>query len=917
MNKTTIRYLFVVAAVLLLAGCATVNSSTRADRLAAVASISSQDDLYRAVHETRYRDARDAAARRVTRPDLCARLATRSDLSADVRTEIVGRVSDPDALARIAADPDTPEEIRAVAVGRIDDSAVLLGLLRTETIPEAIRRAALVRIGDDEKAWISLLRAKPAPDAWVLDEAVGRVASPAALAAFAARREMPAAPRRAALVKISDPDAMVRIASLRGDDRELRTAAMKRIGKDEAGWMKLLEAEPRLEDWVQEAALPHVSDLALLSAVLADRERPASVRLLAAERVEDPAALAVVVSDRGDVEEIRRAALARIKDAATCTALLRAEPRLEDWILRAALVRTDDAGLTAAFLVDRDASAAVRIAAASRVEDPAVLASVVESRDDEEDVRRAALARIEDEGTAMRLLEADPALEDWVAEHAVARVESPAGLAAVLLRTRLPDSVRKAAAERLGPAERRRAFLESTDDLAAAATFDAMDAEALAAPEAQKRLLSLFRAGKDPALRERAMLSLKPGTDLGSAADQKRIAEILLACDSAEARDFAGRTITASEAIRLVVTEGGASLREWALARATPDMAEEIALEDDASLEARTAALAKVTDPERLARIVKGKADDSIRIAALTRVTDDGVLRTLARNDCSPVVRRAAVERLEDEALLKDVAGNDPDPGVRMAAVSKIADEAFLTKVATDDADAGIRRFAVEQVSDQSVLVGVALAERDPAVKSAAMRKLTEDSRKHLADAIRAKTKGAGGLSFAGFRLGMEETDARLLFDVLLPGSDASTGASFVAGRATRFRFSATDLQKLLGINEAVSADMLRKRVERAMGCSFEYEPETFVVRGGYTIAEMKIYRFSAVSGEKAAFYASGWEENKEEFSNYIDMMRYEAPPDDEYGFFLAGVRQGIAQKLEETKKKKPGEPPGTLVMEK
>ena len=79
----------------------------------------------------------------------------------------------------------------------------------------------------------------------------------------------------------------------------------------------------------------------------------------------------------------------------------------------------------------------------------------------------------------------------------------------------------------------------------------------------------------------------------------------------------------------------------------------------------------------------------------------------------------------------------------------------------------------------------------------------------------------------------------------------------------------------------------------------------------------MKIYRFSAVSGEKAAFYASGWEENKEEFSNYIDMMRYEAPPDDVYGFFLAGVRQGVSQKFEEAKKKKPGEPPGTLVLEK
>jgi len=757
--KNTIRTLSAVAAALLLAGCATVNSSTRADRLAAVASLSSQEDLYRAVHETRYRDARDAAARRVTRPDLCARLATRSDLSADVRAEIVGRVTDSAALAGIAADPDTPEEIRAAAVGRIDDSAVLLGLLRTKTVPEAIRlaalarvddpaemagiaaandepeairRAALARIGDDEKAWISLLRAKPAPDAWVLDEAVGRVASPAALAAFAARREMPAVPRRAALAKISDPDAMVRVAALVGDDRELRRAALARIGDDGKRWARLLRANPRPEDWVLEEAIPRADDPERLAALLADRGLSAKLRILAVGRVDDQTALAAVVSDRGDSEEVRRAALARVTDEAVCAKLCTAVPAPEDWVLESALAhvsdsailsglladrsaattvrvracerlddqvalaavaadredaepvrraalarvtdeeicaklctavpapedwvlesalgRVSDPGLLARFLADRSAASGVRAIAASRVDDQAVLSAIVGDDTDAEPVRRAALARISDEGVSLGLLAAEPVLEDWVLEKAVSNVASPGGLATVLLSEGLPEAVRASASERLSDAaERRRVFAESTDDYAAAATFDALDADALAAPAAQRRLLSLFREGKDAALRRRAMLALGPGADLVRSADQMRIARALLAGDGEDARAFARRTMFDRAAVTLVATKGGDALGAWALGLVQdPETAEKIALGAE-SVPVQCRAVALLRDEAQFARVARDGRSGAVRGSAamnLTKASGD-LLRKLAE-DPDEAVRTAAVARLRD-----------------------------------------------------------------------------------------------------------------------------------------------------------------------------------------------------------------------------------------------------------------------------
>lgn len=647
--KSTIRILSAVAAALLLAGCATVNSSTRADRLAAVASLSSQEDLYRAVHETRYRDARDAAARRVTRPDLCARLATRSDLSADVRAEIVGRVTDPAALAGIATDPDTPEEIRAAAVGRIDDPATLLGLIRTKDAPEAIRlaaiaraeapaemaaiaaendesesirRAALARIGDDEKSWIPLLRAKPAPDGWVLDEAVGHVSSSAALAAFAARREMPAAQRRAALAKISDPDAMVRVAALRGDDRELRRAALARIGDDGKRWARLLRADPRLEDWVLEEAIPRADDPERLAALLADRRLAAKLRILAAGRVDDQPALVAVASDRGDEEPVRRAALARVADPA----------------------------LFARFLADHAEAPGMRAAAAARVDDQSALSAIAGDGTDAEPVRRAALARISDEGVSLGLLAAEPVLEDWVLEKAVANVASPGGLATVLLSKGLPEAVRASASERLSDAaERRRVFAESTDDYAAAATFDALDADALAAPAAQRRLLSLFREGKDAALRRRAMLALGPGADLVRSADQMRIARALLAGDGEDARAFARRTMFDRAAVILVATKGGDALGAWALGLVQdPETAEKIALGAE-SVPVQCRAVALLRDEAQFARVARDGRSGAVRGSAamnLTKASGD-LLRKLAE-DPDEAVRTAAVARLRD-----------------------------------------------------------------------------------------------------------------------------------------------------------------------------------------------------------------------------------------------------------------------------
>lgn len=312
----------VAAAAMFAAGCASINSSSSADRLRVVAGIEDQDELFNAIGKTKYDDVKNAAARRITREDLCLRLLTEKDITQTVRIGLVSHIDSPAELKRIALDSKLDREMRLAAVTRIHDEAILADIVLDATD--------------------TTIKAKAMND--VIDEAQCRrilVKGPHAV---------PEDIRGRALSHVSDEDYLVGFVKERGNEDSLRHDALERI-KSEAALLDLLAVRPRLEDWVSEIAIPRVDDQPTLVDIFQDRGSSTAIRELALVRIEDVAALVPVVTDSFDDEGLRRKALPIITDESLCLQLLKAQPQPESWILSHAVSHVSDEGELSAILL--------------------------------------------------------------------------------------------------------------------------------------------------------------------------------------------------------------------------------------------------------------------------------------------------------------------------------------------------------------------------------------------------------------------------------------------------------------------------------------------------------------------------------------------------------------------------------------
>jgi hypothetical protein len=83
----------------------------------------------------------------------------------------------------------------------------------------------------------------------------------------------------------------------------------------------------------------------------------------------------------------------------------------------------------------------------------------------------------------------------------------------------------------------------------------------------------------------------------------------------------------------------------------------------------------KMTDPEKLKRVVKEAENRYVRKAAVEKLTDQNVLADVAKNDSDSDVRKAAVEKLTDQNVLADVAKNSNDRKIRRISIKKLDNE--------------------------------------------------------------------------------------------------------------------------------------------------------------------------------------------------------------------------------------------------
>lgn len=588
------KELFLVCIPVLLAiaaGCVSVNSEKSADRLAAVKAITDEDELFAVIGETRYSDARNAAASRIRREDLSLRLVRRNDLDDSTRLILVGNVRDSSELKRLVFDQSFPTSLRAAALKGIADEPTLVEC--AENIEdEQLQNDAAARISNEENCKTLVVRDD------IFDSS-----------------------KTILLGKISDAAFLGTIVEDRDKNDVLRKSALSGI-KAENVCRDLLGVRPPLESWVWEHAIPRVSDSAVLADAAATREAPDSVRKIALSRIDD------------DSQFLR---------------LLQINPPLEDWVREKAVPRVSDQPTLISVFQDKAARKALRELALARIKDESALLSVVKDQNDDDAVRRAALNVIRNEDSAKDLLETIPVLEKWICARAVSLVSDRETLSEVFLDPRFDDEVRLAAGNKIAdPDKTKELFLASSDDLAAAFALNRMEEVDFKSDAAQQRLLNLFRATSDVELMTKAWSRLKPETDFCRSGDQHRIVSMLKADADGISSDRMLANIFDDSCILDLGLANNERLAESAIRlRPNPSTALQIA-ERAAFPSIQCMALSLLDEESGFARIAKSGPSRVVRITAISRLSSAsaGVLSELT-GDADPVVSETAVRKLK------------------------------------------------------------------------------------------------------------------------------------------------------------------------------------------------------------------------------------------------------------------------------
>jgi hypothetical protein len=118
-------------------------------------------------------------------------------------------------------------------------------------------------------------------------------------------------------------------------------------------------------------------------------------------------------------------------------------------------------------------------------------------------------------------------------------------------------------------------------------------------------------------------------------------------------------------------------------------------------------------------------ADPAVRLAALQDLEDDDLdaLRALAIDDADARVRRAAVRRLGDPQLLAEIARGDADESVREQATLLLVS---LATVGADEAEVTVAEAALGGLSDQRHLAAVAKSATVESVARLALGRITD-----------------------------------------------------------------------------------------------------------------------------------------------------------------------------------------------
>lgn len=133
--------------------------------------------------------------------------------------------------------------------------------------------------------------------------------------------------------------------------------------------------------------------------------------------------------------------------------------------------------------------------------------------------------------------------------------------------------------------------------------------------------------------------------------------------------------------------------------------------------EKRKKAVAKITDQEQLAQIVKEDKEIGVRLAALERISDQALLADIGIHVTRYDIAKAAIQKMDDVEAVKSLLDSANNAGIRIAAlhrltglqIKKEALARIIKETTLKAKNEGLRSAAIDYLEDPAVLREVAL----------------------------------------------------------------------------------------------------------------------------------------------------------------------------------------------------------------
>ena len=218
--------------VLEIAGCASVESASHADRMNALSKVQDEKRLFGYVLDPKmHEDVRTAAFERLSRSDLLYRLVEDERVDAALRMAALAKLRDENLLFRIAAEQKFQRTVREEAMNRIQDDDLLAQIALDASFPDSFKEKAIARMADDSNL-LDVVQSVSLGEALRI-HALRKLSEDETRAAALRTTGIPLEEKRTVLRKITDEDVLGGILVDSRVDAMLREEAAQCVSSEE------------------------------------------------------------------------------------------------------------------------------------------------------------------------------------------------------------------------------------------------------------------------------------------------------------------------------------------------------------------------------------------------------------------------------------------------------------------------------------------------------------------------------------------------------------------------------------------------------------------------------------------------------------------------------------------------------------